>query len=123
MGATRGKLLLIVGDMLDRLSSGYYRAVPHRVAATPASAAMPRRSLVYFCALDEEAEVHALPSPAAKGASGFADWMASRTPGERRRYAGRTTQREWTEAQEQPAMQRIALKNLEQESPRSQSGF
>ena len=31
--ATRGKLLLIVGDMLDRLSSGYYRAVPHRVAA------------------------------------------------------------------------------------------
>ena len=106
--ATRGKLLLIVGDMLDRLSSGYYRAVPHRVAATAAGAAVPRRSLVYFCALDEDAEVHALPSSAAKGRTGFADWMGSRTPEERRRYAGRTTQREWTEAQEHPAMQRLA---------------
>lgn len=109
--ATRGKLLLIVGDMLDRLSSGYYRAVPHRVAATAAGAAVPRRSLVYFCALDEDAEVHALPSSAAKGRTGFADWMGSRTPEERRRYAGRTTQREWTEAQEQPAMQRASLKS------------
>ena len=89
-----------------------------RGACCPCIRTASRRSLVYFCALDEEAEVHALPSPAAKGASGFADWMASRTPGERRRYAGRTTQREWTEVQEQPAMQRIALKNLEQESPR-----
>ena len=42
---------------------------------------MPRRSLVYFCALDEEAEVHALPSPAAKGASGFADTLTGDAAG------------------------------------------
>ena len=51
--------------------------------------------------------VHTAAGSAAKGRTGFAHWVESRTPEERRRYAGRTTQREWTEAQEQPARQRL----------------
>lgn len=37
------RLVVIVGDMLERLSSGYFRATPHRVAATAAAATAPRR--------------------------------------------------------------------------------
>ena len=65
------------------------------------------RSLVYFCALDEEAEVHALPGSTAKRRTGFGAWMEALPAEERRRYAGRCTQREWTEAQEGPARQRL----------------
>ena len=54
--------ILIVGDMLARLSNGYFAPTPHRVRATPASAVQPRRSLVFFNALDELEEVTPIPS-------------------------------------------------------------
>lgn len=60
VSATADQLVVIVGDMLERLSSGYFRATPHKVAATATGAAAPRRSLVFFCALDEDAEAQPL---------------------------------------------------------------
>ena len=78
-----------------------------RGACCPCIRTASRRSLVYFCALDEEAEVHALPGSTAKRRTGFGAWMEALPAEERRRYAGRCTQREWTEAQEGPARQRL----------------
>jgi hypothetical protein len=45
--------VLIVGDMLARLSSGYFIPTPHRVRLTSRDAAAPRRSIVFFQAFDE----------------------------------------------------------------------
>ena len=99
------QVVVIVGDMLERLSSGYFAATRHRVRATAAGA--PRRhSLIYFHAMDEDQ----VPRPlhAARGGA-FARWLAELPPAKRRRFAECTsTQREWTEAAERVALAALA---------------
>ena len=46
LGALRDSLVVICGDMLERLSGGYFEATKHRVALN--AKATPRRSLVFF---------------------------------------------------------------------------
>ena len=46
VGGVRDSLVVICGDMLERLSGGYFEATKHRVALN--AKATPRRSLVFF---------------------------------------------------------------------------
>ena len=100
-------LVVLVGDMLERLSAGYFAATAHRVLATAAGAA-PRRSLVYFVALDEEERISAPPAASARRGSGLARWLEALPEAKRRRYAAPITQREWTEMQEGRAREQLA---------------
>ena len=68
-------LTVIVGDMTERLSAGYFVATPHRVRPTP-PAAPPRHSFVYFQALDEDERVSALSSARAQRPTGAAPFLA-----------------------------------------------
>ena len=100
-------LVVLVGDMLERLSAGYFGATAHRVLATAAGAA-PRRSLVYFVALDEEERISALPAASVRRGSPLAGWLEGLPEAKRRRYATPITQREWTEMQEGRAREQLA---------------
>ena len=48
-----GEFVVIVGDILERLTNGVLRATPHRVALTP----HPRNSIIRFNALHPDAVV------------------------------------------------------------------
>lgn len=100
-------LVVLVGDMLERLSAGYFTATAHRVLAT-AAGAVSRRSLVYFVALDEEERISALPAASVRRGSGLAEWLEGLPEAKRRRYATPITQREWTEMQEGRAREQLA---------------
>jgi isopenicillin N synthase-like dioxygenase len=115
--ATSSSWVLIVGDMVERLSGGYLVATPHRVRPTAADAPAPRRSLVLFQALDEEVAVAPVGAEAAhrSAALGFRRWRdrldETRGRGERRPTplggSAALTQREWTELKEGAARDRL----------------
>ena len=98
--------VLIVGDMLSRLSSGYLHATPHRVIATRADAAIPRRSIVFFQALDENVALAPVKREAARRAptGRFRRWWDE--TGGRAVEDAALTQREWTELKEAAANER-----------------
>jgi hypothetical protein len=114
--------VVIVGDMLERLSSGYFRATPHRVLPTPPSANEPRRSCVYFQGFDEEEVVQPVAPPLARRSctGGFKQWdedgqpsaspcVAWRVQPDRARLldGAALTQREWTEHKESAAREQL----------------
>ena len=91
---------VLVGDMLERLSAGYFAATPHRVLPTPAGQ-RARRSFVYFQAFDEEEPVSATTLAGARRtpvSAPFLAWLEALPEQARRRFAHPVTQREWTEA-------------------------
>lgn len=102
-------LTVIMGDMAERLSAGYFAATPHRVAPTRQGAGMARRSLVFFQALDEEERVAALSLSSARrvpGATPFLTFLESLPDEARRRYAQPVTQRSWSEEKDAAAESR-----------------
>ena len=118
-----GSWVLIVGDMLEILSSGYLVATPHRVRPTRQAADGPRRSLVLFQALDEDEALAPLGGDAAHRAptGGFRRWWEERREedaGSQRRERPRPsasvtrplTQREWTEIKENSGLARLRSK-------------
>ena len=62
-----GSLVCNIGDMLDRLTGGWYRSTPHRVANDPGVA---RLSFPYFFDPDFAAEMRPLPAAAMLGRRG-----------------------------------------------------
>ena len=68
--------VVLVGDMLARLSCGYLMPTPHRVPRTESSAPRPRRALVFFNALDELEFVKPLSAAVAcrSATGGFRRW-------------------------------------------------
>jgi isopenicillin N synthase-like dioxygenase len=66
-----GTLVCNLGDMLDRMTGGWYRSTPHRVR-NPAPG--PRLSFPFFLDPDFESEVPPLPAAAATDATGHARW-------------------------------------------------
>ena len=112
--------ILIVGDMVEILSSGYILATPHRVRPTRAVANAPRRSLVFFQALDENEALAPLSGEAAHRSptGGFRRWWDEKREEEnargRRRergllasVTGPITQREWTELKDGAGRERL----------------
>lgn len=101
--------VLIVGDMLERLSGGYFVATPHRVTTTDIGANAPRRSLVYFQGLDEEEAVEAVHVQVARRSTtgGYRRWCEEEVGGSRSQYTPAVTQREWTELKESAARDRL----------------
>ena len=132
-GAATSAWVVIVGDMLEILSAGYWVATPHRVRPTCATMAQPRRSLVFFQGLDENeplAPLRALPSGRRTPTGGFPRWCEARREedaahaGSGRRVGDAVvgpgvpggaaacvtqpvTQREWTELKERLATERL----------------
>jgi len=115
-----GSFVILVGDMLERLSAGYLLATPHRVRATSSSSPRPRRSLVFFQGLDEEEAVCCLTSSATRRKP-IAEHLASLPAAALRRYEAPLTQREWTEAQESEARERLEAKK-QAPGPAEQAG-
>jgi hypothetical protein len=110
--------IVLVGDMLERLSRGYWVASPHRVPPTPPDAAMPRRSIVFFLSFDEEEAVAAIPSQVARRSitGGYRHWDDERQErdagcslgtGAATEASRPMTQREWTEWKESAARERL----------------
>lgn len=66
-----GAFVCNIGDMLDRLTGGWYRSNPHRVRNTSGRA---RLSFPYFFDPDFDAEVPPLPGRARTDASGQRRW-------------------------------------------------
>ena len=121
-GAAEGESswVLIVGDMLERLSGRYLAATPHRVPPTADEAAGARYSMVFFQALDENELVSSVaPSIARRSpTSGWREWEERRASaaaapasdvqdGERRMWEQPMTQRDWTEWKEKAAYERL----------------
>mmetsp|Transcript_30487 Transcript_30487/g.101965 ORF Transcript_30487/g.101965 Transcript_30487/m.101965 type:complete len:181 (+) Transcript_30487:725-1267(+) len=101
---------VLVGDMLERLSAGYFAATPHRVLPTPAGQ-RARRSFVYFQAFDEEEPVSATTLARARRtpvSAPFLAWLEALPEQARRRFAHPVTQREWTEAKDSAASAALA---------------
>jgi len=101
---------VLVGDMLERLSAGYFAATPHRVLPTPAGQ-RARRSFVYFQAFDEEEPVSATTLAGARRtpvSAPFLAWLEALPEQARRRFAHPVTQREWTEAKDSAASAALA---------------
>ena len=66
-----GTFVCNIGDMLDRLTGGWYRSTPHRVVNRSGQS---RLSFAYFFDPDFEAEMSPLPDRAATGADGRHRW-------------------------------------------------
>ncbi len=66
-----GTLVCNLGDMLDRMTGGWYRSTPHRVRNL---GPRPRLSFPFFFDPDFEAEVPPLPAPAATDPAGHPRW-------------------------------------------------
>jgi len=66
-----GALVCNLGDMLDRMTGGYYRSTPHRVRN---ASGRNRLSSAFFFDPDFEAEVPPLPGRAATAADGRRRW-------------------------------------------------
>lgn len=66
-----GTLVCNLGDMLDRLTGGYYRSTPHRVRNV---SGRERFSYPYFFDPAFDARIEPLPARAQRGASGEARW-------------------------------------------------
>ncbi|MFD0594231.1 2OG-Fe(II) oxygenase family protein [Catellatospora coxensis] len=62
-----GTFVCNIGDMLDRLTGGWYRSTPHRVRNVSGN---ERLSFPFFFDPDFSAEVPPLPGPAREGADG-----------------------------------------------------
>lgn len=80
------RLLIIVGDTLEHVSNGFYRATRHRVRATPIGAQRRRNSLVLFEAFDDDTLLGPAQPPApvlplikrgghTEEVSGFVKWL------------------------------------------------
>lgn len=125
-----GSWILIVDDMLSRLSNGFFLPTAHRVAPTPAFADSPRHSIVFFQALDELEEVIPLPAAVACRSStgGYRKWwnQTAHGGGEQCPSCGdqltewllvpeRMTQREWVEKKENAAKERLKRKQSRQD--------
>ena len=115
--------VLIVGDMLARLSGGYFVATPHRVPPTRGpAAAPPRRSLVFFQAFDEEEAIEPVNEHLARRGvtGGYRQWAEEeRADGRARAPVAAVadmkralTQREWTEWKEAAARERARSRAL-----------
>ncbi|KAL1515393.1 hypothetical protein AB1Y20_002021 [Prymnesium parvum] len=115
-------LTVLIGDMTERLSAGYFTATPHRVRATPAGKP-PRCSFVFFLALDEDERVCGLSSSAVRGADAapFSRWLESLPDKERRKVLLPITQREWTESKDAAAL--AALRDKVERSSRANRSF
>jgi len=66
-----GTFFCNIGDMLDRMTGGWYRSTPHRVRNTSGN---ERLSFPFFLDPDFTAEVPPLPGRAATGAGGERRW-------------------------------------------------
>ncbi|GIF99303.1 isopenicillin N synthase family dioxygenase [Catellatospora citrea] len=66
-----GTFVCNIGDMLDRLTGGYYRSTPHRVRNVSGN---ERLSFPFFFDPDFSAEVPPLPGRAREGADGRPRW-------------------------------------------------
>ena len=66
-----GTFVCNIGDMLDRMTGGWYRSTPHRVRNTSGN---ERLSFPFFLDPDFTAEVPPLPGRAATGAGGERRW-------------------------------------------------
>jgi isopenicillin N synthase-like dioxygenase len=66
-----GTFVCNIGDMLDRMTGGWYRSTPHRVRNLTGR---DRLSFPFFLDPDFDAEVPPLPGRAAKTADGRARW-------------------------------------------------
>jgi isopenicillin N synthase-like dioxygenase len=66
-----GTFVCNIGDMLDRMTGGWYRSTPHRVRNT---SGRDRLSFPFFLDPDFTAEVPPLPGRAATGADGRRRW-------------------------------------------------
>ncbi|GAA0707821.1 isopenicillin N synthase family oxygenase [Dactylosporangium roseum] len=66
-----GTFVCNIGDMLDRMTGGWYRSTPHRVRNLSGN---ERLSFPFFFDPDFTAEVPALPGRAATGADGERRW-------------------------------------------------
>jgi isopenicillin N synthase-like dioxygenase len=66
-----GTFVCNIGDMLDRMTGGWYRSTPHRVRNT---SGRDRLSYPFFFDPDFSAEVPALPGRAATAADGRLRW-------------------------------------------------
>jgi isopenicillin N synthase-like dioxygenase len=66
-----GTFVCNIGDMLDRMTGGWYRSTPHRVRNTSGN---ERLSFPFFFDPDFAAEVPPLPGRAATGADGERRW-------------------------------------------------
>jgi isopenicillin N synthase-like dioxygenase len=66
-----GTFVCNIGDMLDKMTGGWYRSTPHRVRN---SSGNERLSFPFFFDPDFAAEVPPLPGRAATGADGEPRW-------------------------------------------------